>query len=89
MCAQFTVGSLREFQWQTLPLVSQQKVNGFGITDAWGSTWDGLNRRADTWQEAKDRCEDLGGRLPTMSELFRNNQLSGFSTISDYDGSTT
>ncbi len=47
--------------------------NGSPVTDSWGDTWDSLERGKKTWTEAKDICESLGGRLPTVTELYRNN----------------
>lgn len=44
---------------------------GFEVTDSWGDTWDGLARVAQPWAEANQICESLGGRLPTLSELYR------------------
>jgi hypothetical protein len=35
------------------------------------TTWDGLERAASTHAEAEDACSQIGGRLPTVSELFR------------------
>ena len=46
-------------------------ANGFPLVDSWGSTWDGLERPARTWAEAKTICEAAGGRLPTTTELYR------------------
>jgi hypothetical protein len=40
-------------------------------TDAWGATWDGLERVANNYTAAKQSCETLDARLPTASELFR------------------
>src|SRR5690606_24404563 len=42
-------------------------------TDAWGTSWDGLERVASTFEAARQSCENLGARLPTASELFRVN----------------
>ncbi len=47
--------------------------NGSPITDSWGDTWDSVERGKKTWEEAKAICENLGGRLPTVTELYRNN----------------
>ena len=56
--------------------------SGFPVTDAWGATWDGQPRAATTWTKADQACKALGGRLPTATELYRNNTSSGGSTIS-------
>lgn len=47
--------------------------NGSANTDSWGDTWDGTERGSKTWAEADQICKDLGGRLPTVTELYRNN----------------
>ncbi len=54
-----------------------QHYQGYPLVDAWGETFDGLERPARTWPEAKADCEALGGRLPTATELWRNNATSG------------
>ncbi len=41
------------------------------ITDPWGYAWDGLERAATTYDQAKATCDGISGRLPTASELFR------------------
>ncbi len=41
------------------------------ITDPWDFAWDGLERPAATYTDARKACEGLGGRLPTVSELYR------------------
>jgi hypothetical protein len=43
------------------------------VTDPWGLTWDGAERSGGTWLEAKQGCDKLGARLPTASEVYRNN----------------
>ena len=55
--------------------------NGYPVTDSWGSDWDGMERGKKTWSEAKAICESLGGRLPTATELYRNNASSGSGDI--------
>lgn len=39
--------------------------------DAWGNSWDSEQRAADSWSAAQQSCTDLGGRLPTLTELYR------------------
>tara|TARA_B100001989_G_scaffold249841_1_gene225856 strand:+ start:10558 stop:14262 length:3705 start_codon:yes stop_codon:yes gene_type:complete len=56
--------------------------NGFPVQDAWGATWDGTPRPATTWKQASDTCKALGGRLPTATELHRNNTQTGQGSIS-------
>lgn len=41
------------------------------LPDAWGERWDGNERGLATFDEAKAACEQLGGRLPTATELYR------------------
>lgn len=41
--------------------------------DAWGNSWDGLERVSANYATAKQTCERFGARLPTASELFRVN----------------
>lgn len=41
------------------------------IRDPWGYAWDGLERATAAHQAARQACLDLGGRLPTVSELYR------------------
>lgn len=41
------------------------------ITDPWGWSWDGLERAASSFEEAKSMCNQFRGRLPTVSELHR------------------
>lgn len=41
------------------------------ITDPWGWSWDGLERAAAPFTEAKQTCAAFRGRLPTVSELHR------------------
>jgi len=56
---------------------SQGTANGFESLDAWGYTWDGLERSSATWHEADAACRAGGGRLPTATELYRNNATTG------------
>ena len=46
-------------------------AKGFEAKDSWGYTWDGLERQAATWAVADAACKSKGGRLPTMTELYR------------------
>ncbi len=46
-------------------------AKGFEARDSWGLVWDGLERQAGTWSQAKAYCESKAGRLPTASELWR------------------
>ncbi len=52
---------------------------GYYVVDPWGDTWDGTDRKAVTWQVAKETCESVGGRLPTATELWRNAFSHSFS----------
>ena len=50
---------------------SKGAAKGFEAYDSWGYTWDGLERQAATWSAADAACKSKGGRLPTMTELYR------------------
>jgi len=58
-------------------------ANGFEISDAGNETWDGFQRPKLAWADAKQACEDDGGRLPTITELYRNNATSGSGNLSN------
>lgn len=58
-------------------------ANGFEVTDAWGYTFDGVQRAARTWQDATAACAAAGARLPTATELVRNNATTGTGNLSD------
>jgi hypothetical protein len=64
-------------------------ANGFAATDAWGEVWDGLPRQLATFSEAETICNSLGARLPTASEIYRNNLSTGISTNSISSTSAT
>ncbi|GMV44525.1 MAG: hypothetical protein AMXMBFR64_62410 [Myxococcales bacterium] len=61
--------------WTCADVLTTGKSNGhakgFEAYDSWGYTWDGLERQAATWAAADAACKAKGGRLPTMTELFR------------------
>ena len=57
-------------------------ANGYAVTDAWGEVWDGVARPMATQTDAKAACDALGGRLPTATELYRNNLTTGLSSSS-------
>ncbi|GMV43693.1 MAG: hypothetical protein AMXMBFR64_54090 [Myxococcales bacterium] len=46
-------------------------AKGFEQKDSWGYTWDGLERQSATWAVADAACKAKGGRLPTLTELYR------------------
>jgi len=56
--------------------LSAGQANGYELVDDWGYAWDGIQRAPKTWAEAKAACEADGGRLPTVTELYRNNARS-------------
>jgi hypothetical protein len=58
-------------------------ANGFELIDDWGEAWDGLQRASATWAAAKAACESDGGRLPTVTELYRNNASFSSGDLSD------
>ncbi|WP_154223375.1 hypothetical protein [Marinicella rhabdoformis] len=47
------------------------QAQGFEVTDSWGNAWDGVERAAKPWLEASQICLAAGGRLPTITELYR------------------
>ena len=55
--------------------------NGFAVIDRWGEAWDGLQRGPATWAAANADCLAARGRLPTMTELYRNRATNGPSDI--------
>ncbi len=61
--------------------LSQGRANGFEVIDDWGYAWDGTERGAKTWAQADTDCTSRGGRLPTITEIFRNNATSGSGNI--------
>lgn len=46
-------------------------LNGTPIDDKAGYFWDGLERAASLYDQARTACTAIGGRLPTASELYR------------------
>ena len=50
---------------------STGNAKGFELVDSWGYTWDGLERQAASWAVADAACKAKGGRLPTLTELYR------------------
>lgn len=46
-------------------------LNGTAIDDKAGFFWDGLERAASLYDQARTACAAIGGRLPTASELYR------------------
>ena len=78
--AQPCVGAYKSLEWNGKDWVcvnvlatglSGGKYNGYEVTDNWKDAWDGNQRGAMTWTNAKATCESLGGRLPTTTELYR------------------
>jgi|GEM_PF-3541332 len=47
------------------------QAQGFEIVDSWGFVWDGDEINSKTWADADADCTSRGGRLPTISELWR------------------
>ena len=69
--------------------LSGGNANGFELVDDWGSSWDGIPRTASNWTDADATCQLLGARLPTVTELFRNNATSGSGNLSDTNATST
>ncbi|MFV2061309.1 MAG: hypothetical protein ACC653_11550 [Gammaproteobacteria bacterium] len=47
-------------------------ANKVETVDSWGDYWDGVPRAPQTLIDAEKTCKDIGGRLPTATELYRN-----------------
>jgi hypothetical protein len=54
-----------------------QFSRGLMAVDPWGANWDAVERATTTQARAAIECAALGGRLPTVTELHRNNAASG------------
>ncbi|MBL8784148.1 MAG: hypothetical protein JNJ59_04525, partial [Deltaproteobacteria bacterium] len=85
-------GNFKALQWNGTAWVctdirstglSAGKANGYEVLDDWGWAWDGTQRGAKTYNEAKTLCEGLGARLPLVTELWRNNATSGTGNLGD------
>jgi len=83
-------GAGRALQWDGATWVcvdtraqgpSAGRANGFEVTDGWGAGWDGIERPALLWADAQAACVALGGRLPTPTELWRHNAVTGTGRI--------
>lgn len=61
--------------------LSQGKANGYEARDDWGDVWDGVARSPRPWAEANQACIDAGGRLPTVTEMWRNRADYGTGNI--------
>jgi len=61
--------------------LSGGKANGFEARDDWGDVWDGVPRSPRPWVEANQACLDAGGRLPTVTEMWRNRADHGTGNI--------
>lgn len=62
---------------------SDGNANGFEAIDPWGEAFDGIQRTATSWTAANAQCAALGGNLPTVTELHRNNAATGSGSIAD------
>ena len=51
--------------------LSGGEAKGFEAKDSWGYIWDGLERQSANWPVASADCIARGGRLPTITELYR------------------
>lgn len=61
------------------------KAKGFEVVDPWDLTFDGAERYAATWAAADAACKSLNGRLPTITELYRDSQAASGSVGSSYE----
>lgn len=68
------------------------------IRDSWGAVWDGIERPYASFQAARAACVAIGGRLPSVSELYRvsarksgevgdASMLHGLWSLTPFDGS--
>lgn len=64
---------------------SSGNAQGYEATDSWGLTFDGKERPTATWADANQMCENLGGRLPTISELYRVSSAFKGEVASSYE----
>ena len=59
------------------------------VFNQWGVSWDGTVRAPSTHGEAKLACEQIGGRLPTATELFRSSAAESGSVGTSADSDET
>lgn len=53
------------------------KALGGEYIDPWGLVWDKITRPPQPHAEAVIQCQQLGARLPTPTEIYRNNDATG------------
>ena len=72
-------GADKALQWDGVAFVcvTLDQDAASKVTDSWGFDWDSDERPLATWQQAFDNCAAQGGRLPTITELYRVNFVSG------------
>jgi hypothetical protein len=58
------------------------------ILDPWGYIWESQVRTATNWNAANSNCTSMGGRLPTPTEVFRNNLATGSGILPATDSTT-
>lgn len=63
-------------------------ANGGEKKDPWGLVWDKNVRDALTHEKAAKMCKSLNGRLPTPTEIYRNNHSSGAKGVGTEDETT-
>jgi hypothetical protein len=66
-------------------------ANKVEVADPWGDYWDGVPHVTQTFDVAEKTCADVGARLPTATELYRNQIKANTSAlmISDEYKATT
>jgi hypothetical protein len=57
------------------------RYQGGPVVDSVGDTWDRENRVKLPWVEADAICQAKGGRLPSATELYRNNFTNGAGSL--------
>jgi len=78
--------------WQCVRLdrsgPSAGRARGYELVDPWGTAWDGVERMAATWPNAKAACEAVGGRLPTATEAWRVGASQSATVGTPYEGNS-
>ena len=73
--------TLNEFGKNTWACARATTAWGYAATDPWGDRWDGAPRPALPFADAQAACAALGARLPTVTEIWRNNATTGTGSL--------
>ncbi|MBQ8038139.1 MAG: hypothetical protein IJ268_14210, partial [Proteobacteria bacterium] len=63
-------------------------ANGGEKKDSWGLIWDKTPRDAMTHEKAVKACKNINGRLPTPTEIYRNNHKNGAKGVGSEEETT-